>query len=807
MSAGSIVIDLLMKTGAFETDTARAESIAKKRAAAIDDAFAKMGRQIAISGAAAGAAIAAMVVQTTNTAGEIINLARLSGATTDEFQRMAAAAKSVGVEQDQLGDIFKDFREKIGEFVATGGGEMKDFFEQIAPKVGITADAFRNLSGPQALQLYFSSLEKAGLSTEQMSFYLESAANDATKLIPLMRDNGKEMFALGDAASEAGRIMSGETLAASQELSKQMSALQGMLSSASTEIASQLMPALSTLAKEFTTTGKNGSAVEKVADGIATTFEIAAATGMGLAFTIEALGKNIGGLAAMAAEVADGNLDGAKSIFRMMREDTADMMSSYGLAIDNVLNARKRLATPAAGSNVPTGPDTRPQPSDDPWKRANVESKDKKKGEKKDPRTDAEKEFENALKSAQAMMRSARAEAEELTQAQAALADAMASKEWANYTATMQDQIRVAYQDADATQQRTKASTELKAARESEQQSALDLVVDLEKQIEALQIEIAYKKDAATVISVLSIARLKEKAAILEGFDGSEAAIELINREIEAREKLLGLTIQKDEKGDYWAEWLKAAEENMASFDELAGDVSKNFSAQFGGAFEQMIFESQSLGDAVTSLTEGMARAVVNALGQMAAQWVATELIKRLASEATTTAVVAGTAAQAAAGVAANATAAASAAATGPAIAASMAPAAVTTSVATAGSNTLLAVAGIVAAMALIPKLAGARANGGPVAGGQTYLVGERGPELFTPNTSGAIIPNHALGGPAQGGGVTVNLIEDKSRAGQTQERNNNGAREIDVFVADIMGDGPRAKAVAKAFGLQRRGY
>ena len=63
MSAGSIVIDLLMKTGAFETDTARAESIAKKRAAAIDDAFAKMGRQIAISGAAAGAAIAAMVVQ------------------------------------------------------------------------------------------------------------------------------------------------------------------------------------------------------------------------------------------------------------------------------------------------------------------------------------------------------------------------------------------------------------------------------------------------------------------------------------------------------------------------------------------------------------------------------------------------------------------------------------------------------------------------------------------------------------------------------------------------------------------------
>jgi hypothetical protein len=41
----------------------------------------------------------------------------------------------------------------------------------------------------------------------------------------------------------------------------------------------------------------------------------------------------------------------------------------------------------------------------------------------------------------------------------------------------------------------------------------------------------------------------------------------------------------------------------------------------------------------------------------------------------------------------------------------------------------------------------GAKAEGGPVAAGMTYLVGERGPELFTPGASGNITPNHALGG------------------------------------------------------------
>lgn len=39
----------------------------------------------------------------------------------------------------------------------------------------------------------------------------------------------------------------------------------------------------------------------------------------------------------------------------------------------------------------------------------------------------------------------------------------------------------------------------------------------------------------------------------------------------------------------------------------------------------------------------------------------------------------------------------------------------------------------------------GARAAGGPVLSGSTYLVGEKGPELFTPNASGSIIPNHMM--------------------------------------------------------------
>lgn len=48
----------------------------------------------------------------------------------------------------------------------------------------------------------------------------------------------------------------------------------------------------------------------------------------------------------------------------------------------------------------------------------------------------------------------------------------------------------------------------------------------------------------------------------------------------------------------------------------------------------------------------------------------------------------------------------------------------------------------------------GARANGGSVSAGKSYLVGERGAELFTPSSNGMIVPNNALGG----GGTNINL-------------------------------------------------
>lgn len=53
---------------------------------------------------------------------------------------------------------------------------------------------------------------------------------------------------------------------------------------------------------------------------------------------------------------------------------------------------------------------------------------------------------------------------------------------------------------------------------------------------------------------------------------------------------------------------------------------------------------------------------------------------------------------------------------------------------------------------------AGFRAEGGPVGAGNSYIVGEKGPELFVPGSSGSIVPNGAMGGGGGGAGTSVNI-------------------------------------------------
>src|SRR5688572_4068021 len=131
-SLGTLTLDLVLKYGGFIEGWDASERETKKRTKQIKKELAEVGDAIKKYGAAAvaatAAATAAIVAHTVSASKEISKLSSVSGAGVEEFQRYAAGAKQVGVEQEKLADIFKDSREKIGEFLQTGGGPLAEFF-------------------------------------------------------------------------------------------------------------------------------------------------------------------------------------------------------------------------------------------------------------------------------------------------------------------------------------------------------------------------------------------------------------------------------------------------------------------------------------------------------------------------------------------------------------------------------------------------------------------------------------------------------------------------------------------------------
>ncbi len=255
-TAGSIVVDLLMRTGSFETDTNRASKQMKKLGKDSSDAAADIGKAFgkiagtAVGGlAVAGTAVLNWTRQLVDASAELEKFSRLSGTNEQVFQRMAAGAATVGIQQDKLADIFKDTQDKLGDFLQTGGGAMKDFFEQIAPRIGLTAKELQHLSGPEVLQRYYSALEQAGASQSEMVFYMEAIASDSSMLAPLLARNGEGFRKWGDEAERLGAVLDADTLTAMKEVKEQSNLIQLAFQGLKNEVAAELLPEF----KELTT--------------------------------------------------------------------------------------------------------------------------------------------------------------------------------------------------------------------------------------------------------------------------------------------------------------------------------------------------------------------------------------------------------------------------------------------------------------------------------------------------------------------------------------------------------------------------
>ncbi|MBV6769620.1 transglycosylase SLT domain-containing protein [Acinetobacter baumannii] len=365
-SLGRLTLDLVVQTASFSEPLSRAERQARTSSQGIANSLNIAAIAVsALSGAVAGLSVAQLVNfsdQVIQTGNDIQKFSKLANASVREFQYYAKGAETAGISLESFADKMKDMQDRIGDFQQTGGGPLADFFTNIAPKVGVTIQQFQKLSGPEALQLFYNSLEKAGASTNDMKFYMEAIISDSSLLIPLLENGGEGFKKWGDAAERAGAIMSDDLVKSLAQARENLQLMDLQWQGVEARLVNSVVPAIETVIenwddiKAVTIAVSAGIATRFVPALVVATYQLgqtaifAVRAGVGLASFARSAGATAGVMALLGGSAGIGMLltqlavaGGAYYLMTKQTQDATGALEDQGLVVDELRDKYKKL--------------------------------------------------------------------------------------------------------------------------------------------------------------------------------------------------------------------------------------------------------------------------------------------------------------------------------------------------------------------------------------------------------------------------------------------------------------------------------
>ncbi|MFH0108403.1 phage tail tape measure protein [Pseudomonas aeruginosa] len=784
-SLGTLTLDLIAKVGGFVAGMDAAERRSEKWRKEVEKNAAKVGAAIGAATAAGITALAALTVSTVRNANEIANLASVANASTTEFQKYAAGAKLVGIEQEKLADIFKDVNDKVGDFLNTGGGALADFFENVAPKVGVTADQFRNLSGPQALGLYVSSLEKAKVSQSDMTFYLEAIASDATALLPLLRNNAEGFKTFGDAAQAAGAILDEKTIKSASELQAATWLVEQSTTGLKNQLTSALIPVLSDFATKLLDVSKDGTSMVAVGEFLVTTLKLVAGAAVATVGAFQLVGKSIAGAAAVASsafegitwlEIASGpagwakrfvqNLDGVKASTSVFAED----MVGSGKKIVEVLEFIGNAGTGDVNGRVK-----------ELAKLLDDLRKKNKTGTFEAPGKEVEAAAKRRQQAVTSLISSLQLEA--ATVGMTADEQKLYRLELDGATASQLAQAKAAIETVESFKKQQKAQEDYKKLVQdlrTDEERLLDTTKERLAVLDAMQglSDEERNRVASRIVSDSFSAppSFGGADAVVAGPQGELDKIDKAEEELEKwyQSQLDLLNANREAKAELTAQWDEQELKLKQQHEEALAAIERSRQQVTLSANEQFFGNLSGLAKSFFGEQSGLYKAAFVAEKSYA---IAKTLLNAPKTASDAYAAMAGIPV------------------IGPALGIAAAAAAVTAQLAQ------------VAAVKNV-NLSGQAHDGimsVPEDGTWNLKKGER---VTTAETSAKLdrTLDDVRSNQGQSGNTTVNIVENKARAGQVERRRDGRQEFLEVFVADINGDGPASRAIAQAFGIRRSG-
>lgn len=334
MAAGSIVIDLLMRTGSFETDSKRAE----KRLKELKKEAEQFGKAIGTGVAVGAAALTAITWQAIQFADEIYGMSERLKISTEVLSGWGYAAQQSGTSFESLTNAIPKLSKNLAA-AQDEGSRMGQLFDAIGIKVTDAEGKLRRVEDvlPEIADR-FKALDNP---TTEAALAMELFGRSGAELLEFLNQGSSGIKELTDRAADLGIEISGGTAAAADEFNDKISDMKALVTALGLQVAAELLPQLIELVDKFTNLVKEGDSAAEIAEVIGAGFKVlegtirvVSSTVRGITFDLIALGN--AGQAAWSGltgdwEGAARNWKEAALAREMAAAESADIGAVFGL--------------------------------------------------------------------------------------------------------------------------------------------------------------------------------------------------------------------------------------------------------------------------------------------------------------------------------------------------------------------------------------------------------------------------------------------------------------------------------------------
>jgi len=286
MALGSIVIDLLMKTGAFETDTKRASKAMQKLEKDIDAAAKKIG--IAIT-AAAGTMVY-MINKQLEAADAASKMSQAAGVSVETLTSLGYAADLSGVSTESLGKSFGKLAKNMVD-AGMGIGDAVDAFSALGISV---KDSNGNMKATDQVMLEVADkFAKFKDGTNKTAIAMKIFGKQGMDLIPMLNAGSKGLAEMQEEARQLGVVFDTQTARAAEEFNDTIEKIKKAQEGFTNQIIKTTLPALQDVADALLDLSKNGDIVQPMFEAFLTVFQTVSVLGANVAFVFSQIAAEV----------------------------------------------------------------------------------------------------------------------------------------------------------------------------------------------------------------------------------------------------------------------------------------------------------------------------------------------------------------------------------------------------------------------------------------------------------------------------------------------------------------------------------